>query len=59
MYDLQAALDAQLASLKGKKSKASKITKKNVTSKTYIKRSLTEAGILNEKGKMVHKVTTG
>lgn len=59
MYDLQAALDAQLASLKGKDSKSSKITQKNVTSKTYIKRSLTDAGILNKKGKMVNKVATG
>ncbi len=59
MYDLQAALDAQLASLKGKSSKASKTSQKNVTSKAYIRRSLTEAGILDKKGKMEHKVATG
>ena len=55
MYDLQAALDERLASLKSNKSSQSQSAIK-ATSKSYIEGSLKRAGILNGNGKMVDKV---
>ncbi len=57
MYNLQAALDERLASLKSNKSLSKKSLNKN-TSKAYIERSLKQAGILNRNGKMVDKVAS-
>lgn len=55
MYDLQAALDERLASLKSNKTQSKQPLKENA-SKAYIERSLKQAGILNHNGKMVDKV---
>ena len=57
MYNLQAALDERLASLKGSKSQSKKSPKKKISIE-HIERSLKQAGILNSKGKMVNKVAS-
>lgn len=59
MFNLQEALDSRLATLKGKRPKA--IARKNNilddVSVVSIKKSLTQAGIINKQGKLVKRVT--
>jgi len=56
MYNLQTALDDRLAALNNKKTSSKQKVKVNDVSKEYIERSLKQAGILNNNGKMINKV---
>ncbi len=60
MFNLQEALDSRLATLKGKTPKD--IARKNNilddVSVVSIKKSLTQAGIINKQGKLVKRVMT-
>lgn len=56
MYNLQAALNERLASLKNISPGSNPSDK--TTSKEYIILTLKQAGILDQNGKMVNKITT-
>lgn len=59
MYNLQAALDERLASLRSKKSSSKHtVTVKAKFSKASIELSLKQAGILDRNGRMVNKVVS-
>ncbi|SQD77753.1 hypothetical protein [Moritella yayanosii] len=58
MFSLQTALDERLAVLKNKKVKNKQsVTTNNITTE-YIQKSLKQAGILNNKGKIIKRITS-
>lgn len=58
VFNLQTALDARLASLKKKKVENKQTVSVNNISKEYIKSSLIQAGILNDKGEVINRTAS-
>lgn len=58
MFSLQVALDERLASLKNKKVNRKQSVATNDTTSEYIQKSLKQAGILDETGKIIKRVAS-
>jgi hypothetical protein len=56
MFNLQEPLERRLATLKGKKQVIDQNNSLSDTSVSYIKKSLSQAGILNKRGKSIKHV---
>ncbi|WP_272521811.1 hypothetical protein [Providencia sp. PROV202] len=58
MFSLQVALDERLASLKNKKVNSKQSVATNDTTSEYIQKSLKQAGILDDAGKIIKRVAS-
>lgn len=58
MFSLQVALDERLASLKNKKVNSKQSVATNDTTSEYIQKSLKQAGILDDTGKIIKRVAS-